>query len=106
MPNGSFQGLRARIPRNIMTAFGCCFVAGYLAHLYAFTNLIPNADGLSRVCDTQQMTVAGRWFLHYASIFHSYVQAPAVIGFFTVLFLSLSAALTEVLRQRLPLLLI
>ena len=105
MPNGSFQGLRPRIPRNLLTAFGCCFVSGFLAHLYAFTNLIPNADGLSRVYDAQQMTVAGRWFLHYASVFHGYVQAPAVIGFFTVLFLSLSAALTvSLLKIRNPVL--
>ena len=89
----------AGIPRPVRTAFLSCFAAGYLAHLFAFTNIIPNSDGLSRVFDTQQMTVAGRWFLHYASIFHGFLQAPAVIGFFTVLFLSLAAGLTVSLLQ-------
>ena len=84
----------AAIPRPVKAAFLSCFAAGYLAHLFAFTNLIPNSDGLSRVFDTQQMTVAGRWFLHYASFFHGFLQAPAVIGFFTVLFLSLAAGFT------------
>ena len=75
-------------------AFICCFIAGYLAHLFAFTNIIPNSDGISRVFEPQQMTISGRWFLHYATIFNGFVQAPAVIGFFSVLFLSFSAALT------------
>ena len=97
----TLAGLRLteQLPRNALSAFLCCFAAGYLAHLFAFTNIIPNADGLSRVYDTQQMTIAGRWFLHYASIFNGFLQAPAVIGFFTVLFLSLSAGLTVSLLQ-------
>ena len=69
-------------------AFICCFIAGYLAHLFAFTNIIPNSDGISRVFDPQQMTISGRWFLHYATIFNGFVQSPAVIGFFSVLFCS------------------
>ena len=59
-----------------------CFVSGYLVHLFAFTNIIPNSDGLSRVFDPQQMTVSGRWFLHYASALNSFTQMPALIGFF------------------------
>lgn len=78
---------------NRRAAFFGCFVAGYLGHLYAFTNLIPNSDGLSRVFDPQQMTVSGRWFLHYASSLNDFTQMPALIGFLSVLFLSLAAAL-------------
>ena len=74
-------------------AFFSCLIAGYLCHLYAFTNLIPNSDGLSRVFDPQQMTVSGRWFLHFASYFNGFTQMPAVIGLFSVLFLALAAAL-------------
>lgn len=75
-------------------AFLSCFLAGYLGHLYAFTNLIPNSDGLSRMFDPQQMTVSGRWFLHYASALNDFTQMPALIGLLSVLFLSLAAALT------------
>ena len=60
------QGRRMwqQIPAAQRAAFLSCVITGYLTHLYAFTNLIPNADGLSRVFDLQQMTVSGRWFLH------------------------------------------
>ena len=75
-------------------AFLSAFLTGYLTHLYAFTNLIPNSDGLSRVYDTQQMTISGRWFLHYASSLNDFTQMPAVIGLLSILFLSLAAALT------------
>ena len=82
------------LPRAVRAAFVCCFAAGFLTHLFAITNLIPNSDGVSRVFDPQQMTVSGRWFLHYATMWNGYLQAPALIGFFTLLFLSLAAALT------------
>ena len=82
-------------------AFFSCLIAGYLCHLYAFTNLIPNSDGLSRVFDPQQMTVSGRWFLHYASALNDFTQMPAVIGLLSLLFLALAAALvTDVLGLR------
>ena len=80
-------------PRRRAAFFGCA-LAGYLGHLYVFTNLIPNSDGLSRVFDTQQMTVSGRWFLHYASALNDFTQMPALIGLLSVLFLALAAALT------------
>ena len=78
----------------VWAALLCCFAAGFFGHLFALTNLIPNPDGISRVYDPQQMTVSGRWFLHYASLWHGFVQAPAVIGFFALLFLSCAAGLT------------
>ncbi len=74
-------------------AFFSALVCGYLVHLYAFTNLIPNSDGLSRVFDLQQMTVSGRWLLHYASALNGFTQMPAAIGLLSVLFLALAAAL-------------
>lgn len=76
------------------TAFFSCLITGLLVHLYAFTNLIPNADGLSRVFDPQQMTVSGRWFLHYASALNNFTQMPAVIGLLSLLWIALAAALT------------
>lgn len=84
-------------------AFITAFLFGYIIHLYAFTNNIPNADGLSRIYDTQQMTISGRWFLHFASYFHGFVQSPALIGFLSVLFLAIAAALVaKVLKMDSP----
>lgn len=90
------QGLRLwqRVPAVQRAAFFSCLVTGYLVHLYAFTNVIPNSDGLSRVFDLQQMTISGRWFLHYASALNDYTQMPAVIGLLSLLFLGLAAVLT------------
>lgn len=90
----SVRALFSRFTPQQRWAFFSCVLAGYLTHLYAFTNLIPNSDGLSRMFDPQQMTVSGRWFLHYASAFTCFTQMPAVIGLFSLIFLALAAALT------------
>ena len=98
--SASIRWLR-ELPRAVIAAFVCCFLAGYIVHLFAFTNILPNADGISRVSDAQQMTISGRWFLHYATAWNGYLQAPAVIGFFSVFFLSLASSLTvSLLRVR------
>ena len=78
-----------------------CLITGYLVHLYAFTNNIPNSDGLSRVFDPQQMTVSGRWFLHYASALNNFTQMPAVIGLLSLVMLAVAAVLVvDLLRVR------
>lgn len=82
-----------RIQTPQKAAFFSCLITGYLVHLYAFTNIIPNSDGLDRVYDTQQMTISGRWFLHYASVLNDYTQMPAAIGLLSLLFLSAAAVL-------------
>lgn len=84
---------KLNIPEESVWALIVTIVSGYIIHLYAFTNIIPNADGMSRVYDEQQMTMSGRWFLHYASMLHGYIQAPALIGFLSVLFLGLATAI-------------
>lgn len=99
MENKPASFWRDRLPGPVLAAAAGCFFAGFFAHLFAFTNIIPNSDGISRVFDAQQMTVSGRWFLHYASAWNGYVQAPAVIGFFALLFLAASAALTASLLR-------
>ena len=82
-----------RISRPQRAAFFSCVLTGYLVHLFAFTNLIPNSDGLSRMYDLQQMTISGRWFLHYASALNNFTQMPAVIGCLSLLLLGVAAAL-------------
>lgn len=85
------RALWKRIPAPSRAAFFSCFLTGLLVHLYAFTNLIPNSDGLSRVYDTQQMTISGRWFLHYVSALNAFTQMPMAIGLLAMLFLGLAA---------------
>lgn len=74
-------------------AFLSTLIVGYMVHLFAFTNLIPNCDGLSRLYDRQNMLMSGRWFLHAASLFHGFTESPALIGALSLFFLSVSAVL-------------
>ena len=99
MENGAASFWRSRLSGSVLAAAVSCFFAGFFAHIFAITNILPNSDGISRVFDAQQMTVSGRWFLHYASAWNGYVQAPAVIGFFALLFLALAAGLTASLLR-------
>lgn len=86
-------------------AFICSIIGGYLFHLYAITNFVPNSDGIDRVFDLQQMTVSGRWFLHYASIPNGFMQMPAFVGLMTLLLLSISAVfLVDILDIKKPIL--
>ena len=90
-----------KIGKGQKWAFFACVLVGYLVHLYAFTNIIPNGDGLSRVYDLQQMTVSGRWFLHYATSLNNFTQMPAVIGCLSLILLGLAAVLSvDILKIR------
>lgn len=90
--DGCFDWFFKRISQPMKYAFLACLAVGYVVHLYCFTNLIPNTDGISRMFDYQQMTVSGRWFLHYASYINAFTQMPAAIGLFSILLLSLTSA--------------
>ncbi len=96
MKTGSLQQrlvqLYKEVPAACRTAFFTTVILGYAVHLYAFTNLIPNADGIDRIYDPQQMTMSGRWFLHYLTMLTGGTEAPALIGLLTVLLLGLTAA--------------
>ena len=100
--NHQKQTLESRwraLPKAVRAAFLASLIVGFAVHLFAFANLIPNSDGLRRMYDTQQMTVSGRWFLHYASMLHGFLQAPALIGTLSLLCLGLSAALSADLLE-------
>lgn len=85
------------------SAFLACFVGGYLIHFYAFATVFPNSDGINRVYDLQEMTVSGRWFLHFATFPSGFMQMPAVIGFLTLVFLGgMGVLLVEGLGLRSP----
>lgn len=83
------------------TAFFSTLLLGYMIHLFVFTNLIPNCDGLSRLYDRQNMLMSGRWFLHAASFFHGFTEAPALIGALSLIFLGLTAVLlTDLMKVK------
>ena len=73
------KAVYGRMEKSEKTVFVTSMIVGILAHLYAFTNTIPNFDGVGRMYDEQQMTVSGRWFLHYASRIGS-LSSPYLIS--------------------------
>lgn len=88
------QHLLSRKPSApYVVSFLTTIIGGYLFHLYAFTNMIPNSDGIGRMYDTQDMTVSGRWFLQYATFPNGFLQMPAFIALLSLLFLGCSAVL-------------
>lgn len=80
-------------PTICFQAFLAAVITGYILHLYAFTNIVPNSDGIGRVYDLQNMTVSGRWFLQYATAPSGFTQMPTFIGLLSLCFLGLSAAI-------------
>lgn len=88
-----------KFPPYYLSTFLCSLIGGYVLHLFVFTNLIPNSDGISRVFDTQEMLVSGRWFLHYASMPNGFLQMPNFIGLLSLVFISLSAVIVVDLLQ-------
>lgn len=80
----------SRLSGSEKAAFLSIFIGGLLAHLFIFTNVIPNFDGISRVYDKQQMTIAGRWFLEYVTALNGSTQMPMVIGVMSNFFLALA----------------
>lgn len=76
-------------------------IAGMICHLFVYTNIIPNYDGISRLYDEQQMTISGRWFLHYATYLDGFIIAPMVAGVIVMLFLGQFAAIvTDLLNLK------
>lgn len=88
-----FKTFLGKLSNSEKVAFIATFLGGLIGHLYIFANTIPNFDGISRVYDEQQMTLAGRWFLHYASGVNYFTQMPMVIGVLTMFFLGLAVML-------------
>lgn len=87
------SGIGKRIPAASSAAFVAAFICAYAVHLYVFTNLIPNGDGIDRIFDEQEMTISGRWFLTFVTRLTGSTEAPGLIGFVSVLALALAAAL-------------
>lgn len=87
------KALYSQLSNSEKTVFLSVLIGGLIAHLFIFTNIIPNFDGISRVYDEQQMTISGRWFLHYASAMNFYTQMPMVTGVLAMFFLALSGML-------------
>ena len=73
MGNELTEFYQDRIQKRWKTAFYSAFFLGLLIHIYKFTNLLPNHDGLYNFYSSQNMVASGRWFLSIACCLGSFL---------------------------------
>lgn len=90
-----------KIPRQFKTAFWAAMIIGLVAHMYMFTNKLPNMDDLVGVDNFGVTFKNGRWFLWIvgAAAYHLNLvfSMPWFNGLVTLLLLSCSAGIVAVL---------
>lgn len=93
----------SKISKEFRLAFlSACFI-GVIIHLYAFSNLLINHDGIVSLWSENEHLASGRWALHFFSCFSGSYELPVVIGLLSILALAVSAGLTvRVLRLTHP----
>ena len=96
MPEEFFSKLKKVIKREWKIAFFSAIIIGFLTHMYVFTNMLPNHDGLINIYSSQLRFTSGRFFLGPFSGISSFFDLPWIIGSLSVLYLALTAVvLTE-----------
>ncbi len=95
------ENSKLKISSRAKTAFIACFVIGLITHMTVMVGDFPNHDGLASLYFDQNMITSGRWFLGTACGISSYFALPWLIGILSILYLSVSAAITaEVLELK------
>ena len=102
-PDTVVSGLWTRIPSHIRLTFVSAFVLGFVAHLYQFTNKLPNHDDIGHLFTAEYGTASGRWLLPTILKLDGNFSIPWLIGVLSLLFLALTACFTvSLLRIRTP----
>lgn len=85
--------IHENITRKQVLPFASTLVLGLIAHLFIFTNYIPNWDGLNNFYDSQNTIHLGRCFLTLACGISSYYDLPMVNGLLSLIYLGLTAVI-------------
>ncbi|WP_047984678.1 glucosyltransferase domain-containing protein [Ornithinibacillus californiensis] len=93
MPEDVFKWIRLAIKKEWKIAFYSTVIIGFLTHMYVFTNMLPNHDGLINIYSEQQKYSSGRFFLSQSSGITSFFDLPWIIGVFSILYLSITSVL-------------
>ncbi len=81
---------RLRNNMEIKWAVGSTFIVGLIAHMYKFTNHIPNWDSLmDYYYPTHNMIFQGRQFQFLPAAFRAFKDIPWIIGLLSLLYLSM-----------------
>ncbi|MFD1736830.1 glucosyltransferase domain-containing protein [Bacillus salitolerans] len=101
MPEELLKKWNERIKPEWRLAFIAALLIGFFTHMYVFTNMLPNHDGLINIYNTQRKFGSGRFFLGSFSGISSYFDLPWVIGSLSILYLSImSVLLTELFELK------
>lgn len=94
---------RKKLPMEFKTAFIAAVCAGLVAHMYMFTNKLPNFDDLGAINGFGVTFKNGRWFLWIlgAAAYHLNLvfSLPWFNGLFTLTVLGISAGMIAMLLQ-------
>ncbi len=82
-----------KVKREWKIAFLSAVIFGLMVHLYKFTNTLPNHDSLFNYYSVQNGIQSGRWLLRYACGISSYFDLPWVIGFLSLTYIGITAAI-------------
>lgn len=102
-PETFLIGLWNRVPKYIRLTFFSAIVLGLVAHLYMFTNKLPNHDDLNGLFGLNYGTDFGRWFAPFVMKIDGNLSMPWLIGSLSVLCLAGTACFAvSLLRIRYP----
>lgn len=82
------------LPRSFRMAFVSAFLLGVIVHLYVFSNLLLNHDGIVTIHSGNADLSLGRWSQKFFRFLSWTYEMPVVIALLTVLALALCAGLT------------
>ena len=102
-PNTCLEGIWKHIPGHIRLTFVSAVILGLAAHLYAFTNKLPNLDDTLNLFGTTYGRGSGRWFLPIVMTWDGDYSMPWLIGMLSIFCIAVAASLTvQILRIRRP----
>jgi len=103
-PDQVFARLQGRVPAYIKLCFSASMVLGFAAHMFVFTNKLPNHDDIGHLFEAGYGTYSGRWLLPTVLEWDGPFSIPWLIGLLGLLCLAGTVCLTAaLLRIRRPL---
>lgn len=89
MPEVLLKKIFLKIKKRWKIAFFSAFLIGFITHLFVFTNILPNHDGINNLHNEQMMSISGRFFLHLFAGLSSYFDLPIINGILGTIYLSI-----------------
>lgn len=87
-------GLWRRLSKEFRLAFLSTMGIGFIVHLFVFSNLLINHDGVVSLISKNSNLTSGRWSLSLFSSFSGLYETPVVIALLTIFAIAWAAGLT------------